>query len=227
MLKLTDKTKFRILDALGIHYIELETDDHNILIIPKFEAAQAYEALTSTGQFTGEEAIRFRDAIFQRGLLDTWDDVRAAIAKAPRPERVWTASFQLCSCGNPNRHVHLYNAAGEKLMRDPIHSIFEGVTLTHVLLEEGHVDLETGIHLLQQLVELDLPSTEEEMKARYAALPAEVREMHERSARQNNPLAGLLEAILRRSPSADPTAEAPQLERNRSQQHCLAPYFLP
>jgi len=188
---------FRTLDALGIRYAALhETDGRGkLLILTKAEVEKHFSTMFD-GLLSDDEAKDLREQLDAIDLAADWTALAEKIANYSLTDAPIAHDFQPCECGMPIKHGHIVDSKGQKLLDEPVVSLFDCIIQTHVLIDNEKFDANTGIALMKKGLEYDLPKNKEEEEARFNALPAEVREEFERRMMANNPLSILILSAL-------------------------------
>jgi hypothetical protein len=186
--ELHPEVHFRTLDALGIRYAALhETDGRGKLLFLTKTEVEKHFGSTFQDLLSDEEASELRAQVDALDLAPDWTELAQKIADYELTDTPIVHDFQLCECGMPLTHGYIVDNNGQTLLRDSVISLVDCIIQTHVMINEGKFDANTGIALMKKVLEHDLAKNEDEEKTRYEALPDEVIAEFERKLNARTP----------------------------------------
>lgn len=183
MLTINKTTHFRILDALEIPYVVMNGRAGKIFCLTTDSAEHLFADIRIAVTITDEEIATLQLAMQEAGLPKDWEPVREKIRQsqldARDPNLPWLCNFVRCNCDLVRRHGFIRKDTGQVLFNPPAFVLLEGIIEIELLLQANTIGVPTGVHMLKQMVEIDLPNDPYERDARFAAEPPEVRSLYD------------------------------------------------
>lgn len=201
------------LDALGIPYCRLTGDQ----IAPKAvvcleQGRSLLQTYKEKGLLDENKAGIIEAALSSPDLSPDYEGFFKKVSEFPLPDDfTCDFNFQVCACEVPNVHGYVRDKDDDKVDDDPIFTLVDGFGLCAGGVRGGFITAEGGVYIFRQMMAANLPKDEEEKKARYNALPEEVRRKYEedreqRTSRLLSTLLGL--NLLNENSVKTPAAEA-------------------
>lgn len=179
------KLEDHFLAPLGVVAGEFHVDGYN----PSYEYAldDSRDLLNWTmdaGLLTSDEAKKIDVAMTEAGLAEEATSVIQKIKDHQLPDDFQSElSFQLCnSCPLPIIHGAIVEEKSKE-RKSNIHTLKEGFWTLNAGWHLAYVNSNQALHILQQMITLELPLSAKEYEALFEALPQEVRDAYEEQKR--------------------------------------------
>lgn len=170
-----DKNEF--LNRLGVPYgLILAEGARSFMVVCLSVAKSALKRAVDSDRFTADEAQALEDAMVKAGVLP---NLAAVFAKAAEitlpPDYQPMFSFKACTdCGTPEEtpHGYVYNTRDEPIA-GPLSTLQD--CLNECASVADDVQFLDMVAVLQQMGKVDLPETNDDLRARVDALPEDQR----------------------------------------------------
>jgi hypothetical protein len=175
--------KNNLLNHLGIAYGYIYLEDHDpFFVVDIATGTGALDSLVQTGQISREEADEIVAQMRTGGVMENLQAVYDHVGKI-EVDAGFAPSyhFVLHQCGLPIPHGYI---KGEDKKSEVFGSFLDGLNLVHtgVSAQSSSLHVLDGVNLLKEMVAAGLPLTDDDAKAKYAALPQETKQALEQGA---------------------------------------------
>lgn len=184
MFTVDEEYRIGLLEALGLEYIILSSEDGHVMWLSLDEVRDELPVLEREELVTPLVVQKIRHLLEALPLSSSVDEVVTKIREHKLEPLPWSTRFEVCSstdCSYPIIHGCLMSSSGQ-LHDEPIKQLFDGIIEVLYLIEADRIGVPEGIHLLKQMVEAGLSINLKEMADRFNALPASQRNAYAEQA---------------------------------------------